>query len=251
VREHPLGRAVAGQPVVEITPEQPERLAVAGAGLAVGGRLGVTVVARDRCGVAGGPQESSGETWTLDVVAPEALLAMLEAREVLLRRRLEAVIDDLSKARDLAAAPGSGDEAVAGAAGRCGDAASRAAGETGEIAVEFRGIHQELVNNALATAELETRLVGQIADPLAAIVARELAVAVRACREASGDRRGMIAAIDAAVAGLRGVLARMLELESVNEVIERLRGVIRLQEQIRDDTLERQRRRGREALESP
>jgi len=47
------------------------------------------------------------------------------------------------------------------------------------------------------------------------------------------------------------VLDRMLELESINEVIERLRGVIRVQEQIRDDTLERQRRRGREALESP
>ena len=249
-REHPLGRAVAGQAVVEITAERPERIAVADTGLAVGGRLAVTVVARDRCGVAGGPQESSGETWTLDVVAPEALLAMLEAREVLLRRRLEAVIDDLTKARDLAATE-SGSGGAAGAAGRCGDAASRAAGETGEIAVEFRGIHQELVNNGLATADLETRLVGQIADPLAAIVARELAAAVNACRVASADRRDMIAAIDAAVAGLRGVLARMLELESVNELIERLRGVIRLQEQIRDDTLERQRRRGREALESP
>jgi hypothetical protein len=47
------------------------------------------------------------------------------------------------------------------------------------------------------------------------------------------------------------VLGRMLESESVNEVIERLRGVIRLQEEIRADTLDRQRRRGREALESP
>ena len=47
------------------------------------------------------------------------------------------------------------------------------------------------------------------------------------------------------------VLERMLELESVNEVIERLRGVIRVQEEIRRETLERQRKRGREALESP
>jgi hypothetical protein len=43
----------------------------------------------------------------------------------------------------------------------------------------------------------------------------------------------------------------MLELESLNEVIERLRGVIRVQEEIRSDTLDRQKRRGREALESP
>jgi hypothetical protein len=69
--------------------------------------------------------------------------------------------------------------------------------------------------------------------------------------DAAGGRPAMAAALDAAVAKLRAVLDRMLELESINEVIERLRGVIRVQEQIRDDTLERQRRRGREALESP
>jgi vacuolar-type H+-ATPase subunit D/Vma8 len=69
-------------------------------------------------------------------------------------------------------------------------------------------------------------------------------------RSLAGDA-ARAAALDAAVAKLRAVLDRMLELESINEVIERLRGVIRVQEQIRDDTLERQRRRGREALESP
>ena len=84
----------------------------------------------------------------------------------------------------------------------------------------------------------------------------ELATAISRCRQAgegdaAGGRQAMAAALDAAVAKLRAVLDRMLELESINEVIERLRGVIRVQEQIRDDTLERQRRRGREALESP
>ena len=48
---------------------------------------------------------------------------------------------------------------------------------------------------------------------------------------------------------MREVLDRMLELESYNEVIEKLRGVIEIQEQIRAETLERQRRRAREALE--
>jgi hypothetical protein len=41
----------------------------------------------------------------------------------------------------------------------------------------------------------------------------------------------------------------MLELESFNEVVERLRGVIEAQERIRRDTLERQRQRARELLE--
>jgi hypothetical protein len=40
-------------------------------------------------------------------------------------------------------------------------------------------------------------------------------------------------------------------LESYNEVLELLRGVIRTQEEIRAETLERQKRRAREALERP
>jgi hypothetical protein len=48
---------------------------------------------------------------------------------------------------------------------------------------------------------------------------------------------------------MRAVLARMLELESFNEVIERLRNVIRTQEEIRAETLRRQKQRAREALQ--
>jgi len=50
---------------------------------------------------------------------------------------------------------------------------------------------------------------------------------------------------------LRAVLDRMMELESFNEVIERLRGVIRLQEEIRDQTLDEHKKRVREALGGP
>jgi hypothetical protein len=242
----PIARVVDGAAAVEFPADRPELVRLDHAGLAIGTRLEVAVAARDRCTLADGPHETIGETWMLDVVSPESLRAMLEAREVMLRRRLEGVIDDLTKARDLAA------EDVAR---RCGEAAARAAGETAEIAGEFRGIHRELLNNALATPELEARLLGQIAEPLGAVVAEELPDAIRLSRQA-GDAdapggRAVAAAVDAAIVRLRAVLSRMLELESINEVIERLRGVIRVQEQIRDDTLERQRRRGREALESP
>jgi hypothetical protein len=257
----PIARALDGVAAVELTADRPELVRLEQAGLAVGARLEVSVSARDRCTLADGPHKTIGETWTLDVVSPESLRALVEAREVLLRRRLEGVIDDLVKARDAAAAnpprpADEGDDGGDGIARRCGEAAARAAGETAEIAGEFRGIHRELVNNALATPDVEARLLGQIAEPLTAIVTEELATAISRCRKAGevdavGGRQAMAAALDAAVAKLRAVLDRMLELESMNEVIERLRGVIRVQEQIRDDTLERQRRRGREALESP
>jgi hypothetical protein len=43
----------------------------------------------------------------------------------------------------------------------------------------------------------------------------------------------------------------MMELESVNEVVDLLRGLIRTQEEIRAETLRRQKQRAREALEQP
>lgn len=250
----PLARVAAGAATVELSADRPELVPLEPLILAIGTRLEVAVAARDRCTLAGGPQETVGETWVLDVVSAEALRALLEAREVLLRRRLEAVIDDLTNARGRAAAGSDADRAAV--ARRCGEAAARAAGETTEIAGEFRGIHRELGNNGLATPEVESRLLGQIAAPLDAVTAEDLAAVIRLCRQPgtaadAGGGAEVVPAVDAAVARLRAVLERMLELESINEVIERLRGVIRVQEQIRDDTLERQRRRSREALESP
>jgi precorrin-3B methylase len=60
-----------------------------------------------------------------------------------------------------------------------------------------------------------------------------------------------VARADAVLARMRAVLDKMMELESYNEVIELLRGVIRTQEEIRTETLKRQRQRAKEALERP
>ena len=60
-----------------------------------------------------------------------------------------------------------------------------------------------------------------------------------------------VATEDDVLARMRTVLDKMMELESFNEVVEILRGVIRTQEGIRSDTLRRQKQRAREALERP
>jgi len=214
------------------------------------------VAARDGCPLDGGPNETASDTWTLDVVAPEALQAMLEAREILLRRRYEAAIDDLAQARNRLVAPvganASADDA-GNAARRCGEATARATGETAEVAAEFRGIRRELDNNVLLTPDRDARLIGQIADPLSRIATEDLVQLAGACRTAAagGERQRLAAEVDAVLVRMREVLGRMLEIESLNQVVERLRGLIRAQEQIRADTLERQRKRGREALEAP
>jgi hypothetical protein len=260
----PIARVRDGLPVVEFSAETPEIVPLEPLGLKPGERLTVTVEARDGCGLAGGPNLGRGDTWPLDVVTPEALRALLEAREIMLRRRFETVIGDLGQARDILAAPPRGrDDAEPSAsptpesmaAARCGEAAARSAGETGEIATAFRGIRRELDINGVLTPELDARLSTQIATPLQRLADSDLPAVVRACQDAAAaggqPTAPLVQRADAALASMRAVLDTMLELESFNELVERLRAVIRTQEEIRAATLEQQRKRGRQALEGP
>ena len=134
-------------------------------------------------------------------------------------------------------------------AGRLAESATRAAGETLEIAAAFRTIRAELDNNALLNEELEGRLVGQIAVPLTALAKGDLPGLSSVARGAAApDRDLLLSRTDEVLTRMRAVLDKMMELESYNEVIELLRGVIRTQEEIRSETLRRQRQRAREAL---
>lgn len=250
----PVASVREGAPLVEFTADAPLEVALGPLSLAPGQRLAVAVTALDRCTLADGPQEGRGETWSLDVVTPEALRALLEAREILLRRRFESAIDDLSQARErLATSAGAradGDEAPAiDPLVACAEAASRTAGESADLAEAFRTIHLELSANDMATPEVEERLLRQIAAPLAVLASTDLPDLERASRVA--EQTAVLQRADLVLARLRAVLARMIELESYNQLVERLRDVIQLQERIRTDTLEEQKRRARDLLQRP
>lgn len=250
----PIGRVEPGAAIVELPPEAPERAALEPLGLGPGQRLTVSVAATDGCRLASGPNAGASDTWSLDVVAPEALLAMLEAREIILRRRFESAVADLTQSRDRLAtpdvAPAQADESAGDDVARLAEAAARAAGETAEIAAAFRLIRDELANNALLSPELENRIVVQIAEPLGRIAATDLPAVSAACRRRA-PREEVVRAVDAVLARMRAVLDKMMELESFNEVVDALRGLIRTQEEIRAETLRRQKQRAREALEQP
>jgi hypothetical protein len=252
----PISAVTGDEPLVELPAAAPVIVPLEPLALAAGDRLEVRVTATDACGLAGGPNTGTSETWMLEVITPDALRAMLEAREVLLRRRYEAAIEDLAQTR-----PSLGTDAVPNqttAAGRIGEAAARAVGESQEIAAAFRGIRAELDHNSLLTPEIETRLIAHVAEPVAAIARTDLTELQTMARtlashgsDADDAATELTLRTDTTLARMREVLTRMLELESYNELIEKLRGVIDSQEQIRADTLERQRRRAREALEAP
>ena len=255
----PIPRLHAGVAVVELPAAAPEIVALEPLGLEAGNSLGLAVTASDACTLDGRPNAGTSDVWSLTVVTPEALMAMLEAREIILRRRFESTVADLVQSRDRLATPatnaasaadpdrdaGEGDDVA-----RLLEASTRAAGETGELAAAFRLIRDELANNALLSPELENRLVSQIADPLARIAAVDLPGVAAACRRRAPPEE-IVRATDAVLARMRAVLDRMMELESFNEVVDLLRGLIRTQEEIRAETLRRQKQRAREALEQP
>ena len=65
-------------------------------------KLAITVMAADRCDVGAGANLGSGDRYQLDVVTPDELLAMLERRELGLRRRLEQIIEEVTEMRRFA-----------------------------------------------------------------------------------------------------------------------------------------------------
>ena len=248
---YPIQRLRSGVSMIEFPESAPESVSLATLEIAVGSKVSLSVEGADNCELAGGPNRAEGDVWLLDVITPEAMQAMLEAREVILRRRYESVIADLSQSRDqFAAGKLTGDARVVAVA-RLGESAGRSAGETAEICAAFFQIKEELENNGLLTAEVDKRLIEQIAKPLQRLADIPLPDLQAVCRKSDSqpNRDVILRKADDVLMKMRALLAMMMELESFNEVIDKLRGVIRSQEEIRVDTIEQQKKQAREALE--
>ncbi|MGD0896671.1 MAG: hypothetical protein ABR915_02470 [Thermoguttaceae bacterium] len=252
-----------------------------------GQKLALAVKASDRCTLGKGPNVGTSETWVLDVVSPDELRAMLEARELVLRQRFEGIVQEVTETRDLLlrmdfAPPGGAKDAAPKAAPKKsagaepGDETPRPANlspaalaerrtervlqalqacrknaqETLDLAEAFDDIRQQLTNNRIDTEELKERLGRGIAEPLHRIVGEmfsELERRLETLQAAVADLKTGPARRDAArqqaddiLLAMRKVLARMVELEDFNEVVERLRTIIQKHEEIIKRTKERQ-----------
>lgn len=104
-------------------------------GLTPGKKLLLCVKAADHRDIGGGPNVGSSERWVREIVTPEQLRAILEARELVLRQRFEAILREVGETRDLlsrldsgGAPNGNGDDPPA-AGDKPGPAKAAAAGE--------------------------------------------------------------------------------------------------------------------------
>jgi hypothetical protein len=281
--------ALAKHPIKYPAGDAPLNAALEARDLSVsrGQKLALAVKASDRCTLGKGPNVGTSETWVLDVVSPDELRAMLEARELVLRQRFEGIVQEVTETRDLLlrmdfAPPGGAKDAAPKAAPKKsagaepGDETPRPANlspaalaerrtervlqalqacrknaqETLDLAEAFDDIRQQLTNNRIDTEELKERLGRGIAEPLHRIVGEmfsELERRLETLQAAVADLKTGPARRDAArqqaddiLLAMRKVLARMVELEDFNEVVERLRTIIQKHEEIIKRTKERQ-----------
>ncbi len=288
--------------------------------LAVGQQMALSVMAQDNCTLKNGPNVAPGERYQLSVVTPDQLQSMLEARELNLRLRLEAIVQDLATTREqfaevqyvapkppesakppagkdkspatsaaasqqinadafLAAdsdkklAPGAepedvkskgGDGTEPGDTGGSGHIvrapavvidqtlanSQQSAAETVALATAFDDIREEMTNNRIDTPEVEYRLKDQIAEPLRRIAAtmypeldrrlRRLQAVMADPAAAKARHEDVLHQIDAILVEMRAVLAKMLELESFNEIVEHLRHIIDSHDKLIKTTQKRQ-----------
>ncbi|NUQ61039.1 MAG: hypothetical protein HUU20_01025 [Pirellulales bacterium] len=155
--------------------------------------------ASDRYNLGDAPNVGTSERWLLEVVTPEQLRAMLEARELVLRQRFESIIEEVVETRDSllrvdfasdgkkepekvgekppSAEPGDAPESgpptperlVALRTLRVQRALQNSRKDAHEVlgvAEAFDDIRQELVNNRIDTTELRIRLEQGIVGPL-------------------------------------------------------------------------------------
>jgi hypothetical protein len=244
-----------------------------------GQTLFLSVRATDRFNLTDAPRAGASQQFALDVVTMAQLLELLERRELELRQRFETVFAKVTDTRNLLSRVDFKEDAAADAAETetATDGADRAltrrrlrvagalqnvtqsAHELLGLAEAFDEMHEQLVNNRIDNVDLKTRLREQIAQPLRLVGEKsmpQLESQLQLATERLDDPQAGAAALadslrlaDGALVQMQQILDRMLELESYNEVVGLLRGIIEDQQQLNERTKQQQTDRLKDLLE--
>ena len=248
--------------------------------LSPGQKLALAVQASDAYDLGDQPHVGSSQRFLLDVVTDSELRALLEKRELSLRQRFESIYEKMVGTRELLdrievdpdptenqpieeAANDNSEEQRRRQrdrlrVGGCLQNATQLSYETVGVAEGFEEIVAELVNNRVVTEELRRRLEQGIAEPLQAIGSEllpELEIRLQRLEkafeeDAESDELLQEAKVqsDMIVEAMKQVLDRMLELESYNELVELLRGIVSDQKQLGEQTKQERREKLRSIL---
>ncbi len=201
----------------------------------------------------------SSQRFMLDVVTNSELRALLEKKELALRQRFESIFEKMTGTRELLDRIDQQKERdrlrVSGALQNV----VQLSYETLGVAEGIEGIVGELINNRVDTEEITQRLEQGIAQPLREIggtlmpvLEQRLQALQASLREESLSKDSLVAAKvqgDVVLEAMQEVLDRMLELESYNELVELLRGIVADQQKIQKQTQQKRREKLRSLLE--
>ncbi|MCO6456555.1 MAG: hypothetical protein J5I93_14755, partial [Pirellulaceae bacterium] len=255
--------------------------------LNVGQKLVLGVKASDKFDLGGAsPNLGAGDTYQLEVVSPDQLLALLERRELGLRQRFEQIIDEVTAMRDSlvrvqtdlrGGAKLSEGEPEAGDAARDPQAdaqrarslrvlwtqraliqSQKSAQEVLGVAGSFNDIREELINNRVDSEDRKLRLQEQISTPLQQIGQTMFPDLDRLLQdlETNLDDAGqgppaadlVVEQADDILDELDKVLQKMLELETFNELVDIVRDLLEQQQKLIEDTEKEQKRQVLELL---
>ncbi len=202
------------------------------------------------------------------------LLALLERRELELRQRFEAVHAKMTDTRNLlsrvefddtaneAGAATDADRALTRRRLRVAGALQNAVQSSHEVlglAEAFDDMYQQLENNRVDNVDLKRRLKEQIAQPLRQLTENsmsQLEAQLQTANDRLSDPQAGAAAVadsirlsDGVLVEMQQILDRMLELESYNEVVGLLRGIIQDQQKLNERTKQQQSERIKDLLE--
>ncbi len=234
-----------------------------------GGAINVFAQANDRYDL-GNPHVTRSEVFRLQVVTPEQLLALLERRELGMRSRLEQTIDETRALRDTLdqlrrrgfeseEVPADDREQTRQEQVRrlrvqqSGLQANKTSEELTGIAASLDDLLQEMVNNRVDSVDRRERIGTGVRDPLKKIVAEPLAKlidqitavekSVAKPAEAAKKTADAVQTSEEVLLQLTAVLEKMLDLESYNEILDIVRGLIDDQTELIDETKEERKKR--------
>ncbi len=237
-----------------------------------GEKLTLAVEATDAYDLQTEPHVGRSQRFLLDVVTESELRALLEKRELALRQRFEAIYEKMVGTRELLArieSEPTQDELEATEQQRrhkrdrlradgSRQNVTQLAYETLGVAEGFDDIVAELANNRVDTEELKQRLGQGISEPLKNIsgelmpdleaMLQDMTTAFDEDLEIANSLQLAKVQGDVVVEAMKKVLDRMLELESYNELVEILRGIVAEQKKLREQTHQQRREKLRRIL---
>lgn len=214
-----------------------------------GQTLAVTVLAVDRCSLGAEPNVGSGSRRALEVVTPERLLILLQARELIMRQRFEAILGEVNDTREILVRLDFVQKKEEGqklqdelGVRRAIENCRKNAEETRAVTEVFDDIRLQMIHNRIDSAEATERLASGVVAPLREVVERRFPELEREIEQlltkltdpklGPQQRDVAVTQLDALLEVMNGALARMLEMEDYNELIKILRRVIDDQQDI-------------------